>query len=135
MPRYSVCQRCSILVGSAPTMRASISLSAPTTALGCPSRLGSPQPTSPSSVSSLTNTQRGCTRYGVIDLIFIGPPAGLSAPRLAAFLRHDRLNLGARRDQNVPVNRALEGGGGDSQAQAPLHGAGKIPGEKSGGKR
>ena len=56
--RNIICQRCSIRVGSSPTISSARSSTAPTTARVCHSSVASPQPYSPgSSVTTRTNTQ------------------------------------------------------------------------------
>src|SRR3954468_22733752 len=48
-----------MLNGSAPVKRSRNASNTPSTASAQPSRLASPQPTAPSSLSTLTNSQRG----------------------------------------------------------------------------
>src|SRR5258708_21948345 len=52
----------SMLNGSAPMNRSRKASNTPSTASAQPSRLASPQPTAPSSLSTRTNSQRGGTR-------------------------------------------------------------------------
>ena len=52
--------------------RSRSSENAPSTAPACPSRLASPQPTWPSSVSTRTNSQRGGTLMVSMRAIFMG---------------------------------------------------------------
>src|SRR5439155_17080768 len=61
----------SIRNGSAPMKRSRKVSKAPSTASAQPSRLASPQPKAPSSLSTRTNSQRGGTRKVSIRAIFI----------------------------------------------------------------
>src|SRR5699024_2390033 len=67
-----IVHRSSMFAGSLPMSRSESSSTAAATVAALPSRMGSPQPTIPSSVSILRNSHRGGTVYVVIDVIFIG---------------------------------------------------------------
>src|SRR5688572_19651892 len=108
----------SIRRASWPMKRSRSASKAPSTASACPSRLASPQPVAPSSVSTRTNSQRGGTKKVSIRPMFIAsfpgqprlvdvPPGGIVVADLAEFLdRHHQAH--ARRRQDVaPVGDQL----------------------------
>src|SRR5258705_13792354 len=91
----------SIANGSAPTNRSRNASNTPSTASAQPSRLASPQPTAPSSLSTLTNSQRGGAKnvsMRPILRLFTGQPrliefasGGILIVVLSDFLdRHDQ---------------------------------------------
>src|SRR5918997_6464824 len=103
--------------GSWPTKRSRKDSKAPSTASAWPSRLASPQPTAPSSLSTRTNSQRGGTKKvsmrPILILVsgqFLGadPPArGIVGAALAGFLdRHDQAHRRSRQDV-APVGDQL----------------------------
>src|SRR5438067_1616903 len=107
--------------GSAPMNRSRKASNTPSTASAQPSRLASPQPNAPSSLSTRTNSQRGGTRKVSIRAIFIRPKlllareprfvevaaGGVMVVVLAQFFdRHDQAD--ARRRKHVaPIGDQL----------------------------
>src|SRR5688572_12442773 len=103
--------------GSWPMKRSRKLSNAPSTASAWPSRLASPQPTAPSSLSTRTNSQRGGTKNVSMRPIFISvsgqflgadpAPGGIVVAALADLLdRHDQAD--ARRRQHVaPIGDQL----------------------------
>src|SRR5215210_3037629 len=103
--------------GSWPMKRSRKDSNAPSTASAWPSRLASPQPTAPSSLSTRTNSQRGGTKNVSMRPIFISisgklagadpPPSGVVVAALADLLdRYDQAH--ARSRQHVaPIGDQL----------------------------
>src|SRR3954469_21739365 len=96
---------------SCPIKRSRSASNAPSTASAWPSRLGSPQPTAPPSVSTRQNIHRGGTKKVSIRAIFISfpgklhlvevAPGGVMVVMLAELLdRHDQAH--ALRRQHAP---------------------------------
>src|SRR3990170_1132941 len=107
----------SIRRGSCPTKRSRSDSNAPSTASAWPSRLASPQPTAPSSLSTRTNIQRGGTKNVSMRPIFMSvsgqavradpPPGGIVVAALTDLLdRHDQAN-GRGRQHVAPVGDQL----------------------------
>src|SRR5215216_492958 len=103
--------------GSWPMNRSRSAANAPSTASAWPSRLGSPQPTAPSSVSTRQNIHRGGTRKVSIRAIFMSiagkpnlveiAPGRVMVVMLAELLdRHDQAHA-LRREHSAPVGDQL----------------------------
>src|SRR5829696_6958304 len=117
--RNIFCQRCSIRLGSSPTISSARSSTAPTTARVCHSSVASPQPWSPgSSVRTRTKTQlrirawQTCVSTAVI-LVRVRDPVG---PAVAILVEQvvqrdvvDQLEVLARRQVAGVVVRIAEG--------------------------
>src|SRR5258705_9450175 len=107
----------SIANGSAPTNRSRNASNAPSTASAQPSRLASPQPTAPSSISTRTNSQRGGAKNVSIRPIlrlltgeprFVDRESGVVVLGMLAQLldRHDQA-YALRRQDIAPVGDQL----------------------------
>src|SRR6185295_13769594 len=109
----------SIANGSAPIKRSRKASNTPSTASAQPSRLASPQPTAPSSLSTRTNSQRGgakkvsirpILRSGIGQSRFVDRAAGgviVAFAMFAEFLdRHDQAHA-LRRQDVAPVGDQL----------------------------
>src|SRR3982751_1836475 len=103
--------------GSAPMNRSRNASKAPSTASAQPSRLASPQPNAPSSVSTRTNSQRGGAKNVSIFPIFISvtgearlvevAPGGIVIVVLAQFLDRDDQAYAGGRQHVAPVGDQL----------------------------
>src|SRR5258708_35779434 len=99
--------------GSAQTKRSRNASNSPSTASAQPSRLASPQPTAPSSLSTLTNSQRGGAKnvsMRPILRLFTGQPClvevasgGILIVVLAYLLDRDDQAYALRRKNVTPV--------------------------------